>query len=212
MTNKHDIEPSEIGDHWLLDQASGSSPMAVQVLFSCAAELNPAIRDRLELAEQAGAALMDESLWAEPEQLSEPLPDPAFNPPRTDRDPVYPAALARYGFHSGWEPWRSRLGGVRGRKINRLCEPGIDARLFRIEPGASIPHHDHAAAELTLVLQGGFSDHRGEYHRGDVCEGEAGIAHRPVGLAGEPCICFAVSLGGYRFRNPLMAIAARMLT
>jgi len=199
-------------DQWILDHASGAAPLAIRVLVDSAAEINPETRLKVDLADRIGAALMTEDLWDDIHHVS--------IAPQLERaestvmiaDLLYPSALHRYGFNASDNPWRSKLGGVQGRKINRLCEPGVDARLFKIEAGAAIPHHDHWGQELTLVLQGGFSDEKGVYHRGDVCIGEAGIPHTPVGLEGEPCICFAVSLGGYRFRNPLMSIAARMLT
>lgn len=199
-------------DQWILDHSSGAAPLAVRVLVDCASEINAEIRAKLELADRIGAALMTDDIWDDiqsntPLSLSnEPVSVPILT------DPLYPTALHRYGFNASDSPWRSKLGGVQGRKINRLCEPGVDARLLKIQPGSAIPHHDHRGQELTLVLQGGFSDEKGVYHRGDVCAGEAGEPHTPVGLEGEPCICFAVSLGGYRFRNPLMSIAARILT
>lgn len=203
---------SDIDSQWIVDRASGAAPLAVRVLVDSAAEINPLIRSRLELADQIGAVLMaddfrDDVMPAVPA----PVEDIRMDVPLT-ADSLFPSALRRYGFHASASPWRSKLGGVEGRKVKRLCEPGVDARLFKIRPGAAIPHHDHYGQELTLVLQGGFSDEKGVYHRGDVCAGQAGEPHTPVGLAGEPCICFAVSLGGYRFRNPLMSIAARMLS
>ncbi|WP_421786534.1 cupin domain-containing protein [Hyphobacterium sp.] len=201
---------STLPDEWILDHASGAAPMAVRVLVGCAAELNPEIRKTVEMAEQIGHSVFTEESWrgAVPEPVEN---DVAWTAARRN-DPVYPQALAQFGFEAGKAPWRSRLGGVQGRKINRLSEPGVDARLLNIQPGSSIPHHDHGGEELTLVLAGGFRDDAGSYHRGDVCYGEAGIEHRPVGLPGEPCICFAVSLGGYKFRNPLMSVAARLIT
>ncbi|MEE2524991.1 cupin domain-containing protein [Hyphobacterium sp. HN65] len=199
-------------DEWILDCASGAAPLAVRVLVESAAELNPVVRDQLDSAEKIGSSLVLADLWSATSAVPETSPAEDFSIPDPSTDELYPRALARWGFNVAEEPWRSQLGGVQGRKINRLCEPGIDARLLKIQPGSAIPHHDHAGEELTLVLQGGFSDEVGRYHRGDVCYGQAGQPHTPVGLEGEPCICFAVSIGGYRFRNPLMSIAAKWLT
>ncbi|WP_420432388.1 cupin domain-containing protein [Hyphobacterium sp.] len=202
--------PTSLPDEWILDYASAAAPMAVRVLVGSAAEINPAIRRKVELAEQIGHTAFEVNSWRgvvpEPDvEIEKPIAAPC-------RDPIFPQALARLGFEVGVTPWRSRLGGVQGCKIDRLSEPGVDARLLKIQPGSGIPHHDHGGEELTLVLSGGFSDEAGSYHRGDVCYGEAGVAHRPVGLPGEPCICFAVSLGGYKFRNPFMSLAARLVS
>ncbi len=197
---------------WIIDRASGAAPLAVRVLADSAAEINPVICSHLELAEQIGAVLMADNIRDDLQSTSAPSVPDIPSVMQDAADSLFPSALQRYGFRASVSPWRSKLGGVEGRKVKRLCEPGVDARLFKIRPGAAIPHHDHYGQELTLVLQGGFSDEKGVYHRGDVCTGQAGEPHTPVGLAGEPCICFAVSLGGYRFRNPLMSIAARMLS
>jgi len=202
---------SDLDAQWIVEHASGAAPLAVRVLVDSAAEINPVIRLRLDFADQIGAVLMTDDILDDLQsEITAPVPDIQDEMPDT-ADPLFPKALHRYGFTATTRPWRSKLGGIQGRKVKRLCEPGVDARLFKIRPGAAIPHHDHYGQELTLVLQGGFSDEKGVYHRGDVCAGQAGEPHTPIGLAGEPCICFAVSLGGYRFRNPLMSIAARML-
>ncbi|WP_421791662.1 cupin domain-containing protein [Hyphobacterium sp.] len=202
---------TRLKDEWVLDHASGAAPRAVRVLVDSAAEINPEIRAQLDVAERIGASLAMADLWsttpAAPEVEDAIIVETDQNP----GDPLYPAALSGLGFRQNLSPWRSRLGGVRSRKVNRLCESGIDARLFEIQPGASIPDHDHGDQELTLVLQGGFRDSNGIYHRGDVCVGEANEAHNPVGLDGEPCICFSVAIGGYKFRNPLISIAASFL-
>jgi len=203
---------SGLEDQWILDHTSGAAPIAIRVLVDCAAELNPFIRSQIQLADEVGAALMATDLWDQMPMQGRDVDISTLNETPAALDALFPSALQAYGFTAASSPWRSKLGGVEGRKINRLCERGVDARLFKIRPGAEIPHHDHIGQELTLVLQGGFSDENGTYHRGDVCVGETGEPHTPIGLPGEACVCYAVSLGGYRFKNPLMSIAARILT
>lgn len=196
-------------DSWFADYAAGAGPAAVRTLISAQIELNPAAAKRAAFFDAIASefALSDlSSAGAVPDDLDDFLRIPDPQP-----DAIYPSALAQLGFSSDRKPWRSHLGGVSARKIKRLCEPGVDARLFRFAPGAAIPQHDHGGEEMTLVLTGGFADEKGVYHRGDVAVGRAGEAHTPMGLPGEPCICFAVSVGGYRFRNPLMSLAARWL-
>lgn len=196
-------------DSWFADYAAGSGPAAVRTLIAAQVEIN---------REAAGRAALFETIASE-FAFAERVPasgvagelDDFLQIPAQKPDPIYPSPLVRLGFSSDRKPWRSHLGGVSARKVKRLCEPGVDARLFRFEPGAAIPKHDHGGEELTLVLTGGFADENGVYHRGDVSIGRAGEPHRPMGLPGEPCICFAVSVGGYRFRNPLMSLASRWL-
>lgn len=196
-------------DSWFADYAAGAGPAAVRTLISAQTEINREAAERAALFDAIAshfAFAETDAVGAAARELDEHLRIPEQTP-----DPIYPSALAQLGFSSDRKPWRSHLGGVSARKIKRLCEPGVDARLFRFAPGAAIPRHDHGGEEMTLVLTGGFADEQGVYHRGDVAIGRAGDAHTPMGLPGEPCICFAVSVGGYRFRNPLMSLASRWL-
>lgn len=196
-------------ESWFADYAAGAGPAAVRTLIAAQIEINPAAAERAALFDAVAShfAFAETSgVTAITQELDDHLRIPDQKP-----DPIYPTALARLGFSSDRKPWRSHLGGVSARKVKRLCQPGVDARLFRFEPGAAIPKHDHGGEEMTLVLTGGFADEKGVYHRGDVAIGRAGEAHTPMGLPGEPCICFAVSVGGYRFRNPLMSLAAGWL-
>ena len=204
---------SEPAAHWWIDTATGAAPLAVRALFASYAELNPDARESRDVMDTVGALMLDDTqtvpvattpttstMVGSASAMSEIVPDPLF-----------PMPLQSLGFQHDVSPWRSRLGGISARKIDALCEPGVDARLFKIEPGASIPAHDHDGSEFTLVLSGGFADQSDEYHRGDMNCARPGYVHRPRGLPGVPCVCFAVSIGGYRFKNPLMSFVAPWL-
>ena len=61
--------------------------------------------------------------------------------------------------------------------------------LQRISAGGIAPLHGHHGREVTVVLQGGFSDESGVYNEGDfiICDGEN--KHRPQAFRNEDCIC-----------------------
>ena len=87
--------------------------------------------------------------------------------------------------------------------------------LFRIAAGGRIPEHRHGGSEMTLVLEGGFSDGQGSYHPGDFVFRTPEDAHAPVALDGEPCICLAVTDAPlkftrwhYRWMNPFLQLHA----
>ncbi len=87
--------------------------------------------------------------------------------------------------------------------------------LYRISAGGRIPEHQHGGSEMTLVLQGGFSDGAGSYHPGDFVYRSAEDTHAPVALDGEDCICLAVldaplKFTGwqYRWMNPFLQLRA----
>ena len=86
--------------------------------------------------------------------------------------------------------WR-HLGPIAQVRLLRDFE-GITTRLVRIRPAAAMPRHTHAGSELSLVLQGGFSDATGHYRRGDVAEADSAVDHRPITDADEECLCLAV--------------------
>lgn len=92
--------------------------------------------------------------------------------------------------------WRS-LG--RGVKQCVIGGGGGISRLLSIPAGQAVPDHGHNGLELTLVLQGGFSDATGHYDVGDVEVADIGLEHRPVADAGQPCIVLVATDAPLRF-------------
>ena len=87
--------------------------------------------------------------------------------------------------------------------------------LYKIGAGGRIPDHDHGGSEMTLVLEGGFSDDQGTYHPGDFVFRRASETHAPVAIDGEDCICLAVldaplrfTGWQYRWMNPFIQLKA----
>jgi putative transcriptional regulator len=64
--------------------------------------------------------------------------------------------------------------------------------IYHIRAGGRIPEHTHRGGEMTLVLEGGFSDADGSYHAGDFIYRQPGDVHAPTALQSEDCICLAV--------------------
>jgi putative transcriptional regulator len=113
-----------------------------------------------------------------------------------------PAALRAYlGRDLEDAPWRALLPGVR-QQIVEHGEHG-EAVFYRIRGGRKMPTHTHEGTEITLVLQGAFSDATGRYARGDVAVADEDLDHRPVAEPGEDCICFAVTDAPLRLTGPV---------
>ncbi len=75
-------------------------------------------------------------------------------------------------------PWRDTP--YRGVSIKILLEDeasGLMTALFRWEPGAVLPLHEHTAIEQTYVLAGAFEDADGEVKAGDFVWRPAGSRH-----------------------------------
>ena len=87
--------------------------------------------------------------------------------------------------------------------------------LYRIAAGGRIPEHRHGGSEMTLVLEGGFSDGHGSYHPGDFVYHHGEDCHAPVAFESEDCICLAVldaplrfTGWQYRWMNPFLQLRA----
>jgi putative transcriptional regulator len=73
--------------------------------------------------------------------------------------------------------------------------------LYHIKAGGRIPEHTHRGSEMTLVLEGGFSDAEGSYHKGDFIFRSQNDTHSPTALQSEDCICLAVLDAPLKFTN-----------
>lgn len=105
---------------------------------------------------------------------------------------IFPKSLIEFTGHTAQSvPWRTKLPGL--REVRFAEEDGCEATLYWIRPGRAMPHHTHGGSEITLVLDGGFTDGLGHYLRGDVAAADETVDHRPVADTDGPCICFAVT-------------------
>lgn len=94
-------------------------------------------------------------------------------------------------------------------------DPDHEFALYHIKAGGRIPAHTHRGSEMTLVLEGGFSDAQGNYHAGDFLWRDDSDNHAPTALQSEDCICLAVlsaplKFTDWRFRwmNPFLRLSA----
>jgi len=104
---------------------------------------------------------------------------------------------------SSLPPLVSKLMPVGGAKWRRLSpsvkvarlpvgERRFELALHQIKAGGKTPTHDHSGQEITVVLQGSFSDDEGVYHEGDFIIREPGYVHAPVATANCSCVCLSV--------------------
>jgi len=79
-------------------------------------------------------------------------------------------------------------------KITTLLKDkdGAQISLSRVRPGGRMPHHNHTGDELTVVLEGRFSDESGLYSKGDFVLRGANDNHRPTVTRDGECICLMV--------------------
>ena len=86
-----------------------------------------------------------------------------------------------------WSP--SPLPGVERRMLDRVgSEVARATSIVRYLPGASFARHVHGGGEEILVLEGVFSDERGDYPAGTYLRNPPGTAHAPYSSGG--CVLF----------------------
>ena len=57
---------------------------------------------------------------------------------------------------------------------------GMTTALFKLQPGAVVPLHEHTAIEQTYILEGTLEDHEGVCGPGQFCWRPAGNVHEAV--------------------------------
>lgn len=183
--------------------ATGNLPYAFSVVAAAHLSLCDACRARTEAAEMLGGALLDVIAPAKisPDArarllaaLDEP---PSAGPPVIAGSGIFPAPVM-HALGGVAPKWRMLGGGVRQQILSEAREGAL--RLLYIPPGRAVPEHSHGGLELTLVLQGSFTDSAGRFGRGDVETADGEVDHQPIAGPEAPCICLAATDAPLRFR------------
>ena len=199
MTIKH-----HISDSLLMAYSAGKLPEAFNLVVATHLSMCDECRVALGAFDAVGGALVeggDESAVSDA-ALDATLAMIAAQKPIADARAkalgIFPAPLADYvGGDLDAVKWRSLGMGVRQAILPTA--KGATVRLLHIPAGQAMPDHGHRGMELTLVLQGAFSDGVGRYNRGDVDAETEATQHTPVADEGLPCICLSATDAPLRF-------------
>ncbi|MBP0048883.1 cupin domain-containing protein [Marinobacterium sp. AK62] len=197
-------------DATLMAYSAGTLPEGMALLVACHLHWCPHCRDRVEVTNSVGGALLDrlepaalddnalDSLLARLDEPEQEFASPEHSRSEPAGDSELPAPLAQLlGAPMDELPWK-RIGyGVRQIDLE-LKGPGA-ARLLRISPGVSVPHHTHGGNELTLILKGSYNDELGRFCRGDVADLDGDVEHQPLVDTDEDCICLIATDAPLKF-------------
>ncbi|NIA68146.1 anti-sigma factor [Pelagibius litoralis] len=209
-----------LSEEVLMAYAAGSLPEALSLVVASHATLCPSCRADVEAYEALGGSLIED---IDPAALPEATLSDIFA--RLDADEAGGASEpwgsthtpARRDFENSSIPrplrdyldqdlaalaWRPVIRGVEEAEI-KLAGAGVRTRLMRIKAGVAMPRHTHAGEEVTLVLEGGYSDAEGHFARGDVQIADPSVDHQPVADEGEACICLVVSDAPLKLTGPI---------
>jgi len=72
----------------------------------------------------------------------------------------------------------------------KLVHSDITTALFKLDPGAVVPLHEHTALEQTYVIEGSLEDHEGKCGPGQFVWRPAGNQHEAVAPKGAVLLGF----------------------
>ncbi|MBL4804090.1 MAG: cupin domain-containing protein [Alphaproteobacteria bacterium] len=90
--------------------------------------------------------------------------------------------------------WTTLFPGMKAYDLPLNCKQSV-ARFMKADPGNVSPHHHHGGTEITLVLDGAFSDEMGQYRRGDLIVADEECDHTPKACPERGCVCLVVTSG-----------------
>ena len=198
-----------IPDEMLAAYAAGNLPHAFAVVVASHVSMCEQCRVALGAHQAVGGAVLDQTpavavsstlkdeIFA---QLDAPFaPEPVF-----ERNGVFPGPVMEA--LNGRDPqWKTLGMGVRQDILSQ--DKNGSVRLLYIPPGQAVPDHGHNGLEMSLVLQGSFSDETGRFGVGDLEIADEDLEHTPVADEGDPCICLAATDSRLRFN----ALVPRLL-
>ncbi len=192
-------------DDLLMAYAAGSLPEAFDLMVATHISLCDHCRARAESFDAVGGSVLEdqaadvtmgqESLAATMAMIAQG--QPTAKPKRSDCS-VLPTPLQDYvGGDVNSIRWRPIGMGVKQAILPTTRD--ATARLLFIPAGTAVPDHSHNGIELTMVLQGAFSDEVDHFGRGDVEIADEHLEHTPVADISEDCICLAVTDAPLKF-------------
>jgi anti-sigma factor ChrR (cupin superfamily) len=107
-----------------------------------------------------------------------------------DIKPENPPELASRYLDVPNMPWeKTKFAGIQ-IKVLYCDDRGITTALFKLDPGAVVPLHEHTALEQTFVIEGTIEDHEGVCGPGQFVWRPAGNRHVAVAPNGAVIIGF----------------------
>jgi putative transcriptional regulator len=201
MTISHHLD-----DSTLMSFAAGSLPQTLSVVAAAHIDSCPQCARELRRMEAIGAAMF---AGLSAKALSRPAPIAALarsedgvavdapSRPPSDLPRTIAALVGPTMSDIAWK----RLGlGVWQHKLPLGTGGEGDLRLLKISPGRRMPDHGHGGSELTMILDGAYTDKTGTYRAGDVADLGDDLEHQPIADAQHGCICIVGTERPARFK------------
>lgn len=189
-------------DNLLVEFSAGSLPFAQSIAVSAHLYFCTHCQQRVGKLNCLGAGMMND---IEPVAVSEDLlglvmsrltsdtaqvPDPVTAPARRSAAKM-PGIIEKILKSQGAPKWKFVTPSLNMARL-KTGQREYEVALHKIKAGGSVAKHDHRGTEITLILDGSFSDEEGIYNKGDFLVREQGQPHRPLASQDAPCICLSV--------------------
>jgi putative transcriptional regulator len=192
----------------LLAYAAGVLDEAQSLIVASHIALSPKARSFVHSCEAVGGTLMEKHCEPVPMKdcslgkVLQRIANPCAEKNKTKEcadgqcafpDPIdMPEPLARTIMLQKTVYWRSVVPGIKAMDLDLHCKQSR-SRFVKLEPGRKAPLHRHGGMEITLVLNGAFSDDSGQYKRGDLVVVDERMTHTQQACRHDGCISLVVS-------------------
>lgn len=202
----------------MMDYAAGNLDHAQSLIVAAHVELSPTAQERLCACENIGGALLQECCDQEApmsegcldallDRLDQPHDKPKIHQGQTTQ--IFPTSKHKNYTDipnivrdtlcpKGSNSWTSLMGGFEKMMLDLPCKRS-EAKFIAAAPGAKSPAHTHTGLEITLVLDGAFSDQTGHYKRGDLIVTDGEIEHQISACPDMGCMCMVVTTAPIKF-------------
>ncbi|MFN4291423.1 MAG: ChrR family anti-sigma-E factor [Permianibacter sp.] len=202
---------------WLLAYASGHMPSAQALATAAHVSTCAVCRQQLSSLNALGGGLLEQ---LPPTTLASDSWQKMVRRLEQDkREPTQaaPAAISvnRASHNQGLPPplqkllpdglprkWTRLSTSLKQATLKELPDGTLIA-LHHIRAGGKVPQHTHEGIEITLVLNGSFSDQRGLYQDGDFLVVDETVDHTPTAVQNEDCLCLTVQSAPLRLTGPI---------
>jgi len=132
------------------------------------------------------SAILDNIVQQPQVKVSEPVTEGSKEITINQRNVARPRVLAKIAAEG--LPWKRLTGGISQATVN--IDESTKCEFIYMAPGSKTPVHTHRGNEVTLVLDGSFSDEAGEYKTADFVMRDPSHQHQPRTENG--CLCFSL--------------------
>lgn len=224
MNKQPDIFSDDLLTSLMMDYACGALDEGLALIMASYISLSLSAQAQLRYLESIGGTLLCQDCEPEPmkedslanvlERLDDMLANPAETIGATEAElndicakidglPCgLPAPIARHiAAKMPQTPcWAERVKGIEiiDVPLDGACRDHL--QIMKIAPAAATPEHSHRGIEITLVLDGAFSDHTGSYGAGTLLVIHDGQSrHKPVACENQGCVCIVAGDAPLRF-------------